>query len=254
VAQAKARVAAAEAQVTRRTLDVERTTIRAPFPALVEDVQVELGDYVTPGTACVALVDMNPMMLVGQVSERDVPRLTVGGPAEGVLQDGHVVTGTVRFIGQQSDAATRTYPIEVEVPNADFTLRSGITTQIRVVTETVLAQKVSPAVFSLDDEGHIGVRTVGTGNTVEYHRVDVIRDDVDGVWVTGLPEVATVITVGQELVVPGQIVEVTYEPSDTMPAAAPERETPPPDSERPSPRVPQGGAAPRTALAPVVAR
>ncbi len=254
VAQAKARVAAAEAQVTRRTLDVERTTIRAPFPALVEDVQVELGDYVTPGTACVALVDMNPMMLVGQVSERDVPRLTVGGPAEGVLQDGQVVTGTVRFIGQQSDAATRTYPIEVEVPNADFTLRSGITTQIRVVTETVLAQKVSPAVFSLDDAGHIGVRTVGTGNTVEYHRVDVIRDDVDGVWVTGLPEVATVITVGQELVVPGQIVEVTYEPSDTMPAAAPERETPPPDSERPSPRVPQGGAAPRTALAPVVAR
>ena len=108
--------------------------------------------------------------------------------------------------------------------------------------------------FSLDDEGHIGIRTVGTGNTVEYHRVDVIRDDVDGVWVTGLPEVATVITVGQELVVPGQIVEVTYEPSDTMPAAAPERETPPSDSERPSPRVPQGGAAPRTALAPVVAR
>ncbi|MFM8356846.1 MAG: efflux RND transporter periplasmic adaptor subunit [Gammaproteobacteria bacterium] len=257
VAQAKARVAAAEAQVTRRTLDVERTTIRAPFPALVEDVQVELGDYVTPGTACVALVDMNPMLLVGQVSERDVQKLTVGGTAEGLLQDGRIVAGTVRFIGQQSDAATRTYPIEVEVPNGDFALRSGVTTQIRVPTETVLAQKVSPAVFSLDDEGHIGIRTIGAGNTVEYHRVDVVRDDVDGVWVTGLPEVATVITVGQELVVPGQVVEVTYEPANTLPAAAPTRENTgsgADDTDAGTPSVPQGGAGPRTALAPVVAR
>jgi len=56
---------------------------------------------------------------------------------------------------------------------------------------------------------------------VDYHLIHILRDDVDGVWVTGLPDVATVITVGQELVVPGQTVQVTYEPSDNMPAAAP---------------------------------
>jgi len=221
VAQVKARVAAAEADVARRTLDLERAVIRAPFPAIVEDVHVEIGDYVNPGAACVALVDMNPMLLVGQVSEKDVQDLRVGGTATGLLQDGRSVSGTVRFIGQQSDAATRTYPIEVEVPNPDFSLRSGITTQIIVPTATVMAQKVSPAVFALDDEGKIGVRTLNQRNQVEYHHVEVLRDDVDGVWVTGLPNVATIITVGQEMVVPGQVVNATYEPEERLPAARP---------------------------------
>lgn len=221
VAQVKARVAAAEAEVTRRTLALERAVIRAPFPALIEDVHVEIGDFVNPGAACVALVDMNPMLLVGQVSEKDVQQLRVGGPATGLLQDGRSVSGTVRFIGQQSDAATRTYPIEVEVPNADLSIRSGITTQIVVPTATVMAQKVSPAIFALDDEGHVGIRTLNERNEVEYHRVEILRDDVDGVWVTGLPNVATVITVGQELVVPGQVVNATYEPEDRLPAARP---------------------------------
>ncbi|MGA1371721.1 MAG: efflux RND transporter periplasmic adaptor subunit [Pseudomonadales bacterium] len=254
VAQAKARVAAAEADVTRRTLDLERAIVRAPFPALVEDVHVEVGDYVNPGTACVALVDMNPMLLLGQVSERDVQRLTVGNEATGVLQDGRTVEGTVRFIGQRSNTATRTYPIEVEVPNPDFTLRSGITTQIRVPTATVMAQKVSPAVFTLDDEGHIGVRTLNHKNQVQYHRVEVLRDDIDGVWVTGLPNVATVITVGQELVVPGQVVNATFEAEERLPAAAPTQDDAKStagadDAARPA----AGNERPATTLAAVVA-
>jgi membrane fusion protein, multidrug efflux system len=223
VAQARARVAAAEAEVIRRQLDVERAYVRAPFTAIVEDVYVEIGDYVTPGTSCVSLVDMDPMLLVGRVSERDIQDIEVGQAATGMLSDGRVVTGQLTFIGQQSDPATRTYAIEVEVPNADLALRSGITTRIRVPTTTVMAQKISPAVFSLDDEGNIGVRTVNERNQVEYHLIQILHDDVDGVWVTGLPEVATVITVGQELVVAGQTVQVSYEPSDSLPAAAPTR-------------------------------
>jgi len=220
VAQAKARVAAAEAAVIRRKLDIERTLVRAPFPAMVEDVHVEIGDYVTPGTSCVSLIDMDPMLLVGGVAERDVHALQVGQTAQGVLSDGRRVAGELKFVGQQSDPATRTYPIEVEVPNADLALRSGITARILLPTGTVMAQKVSPAIFSLDDDGNIGVRTVNANNQVEYHHIHIVRDDVDGVWVTGLPDVATVITVGQELVVPGQTVQVTYEPSGSMPASA----------------------------------
>jgi multidrug efflux system membrane fusion protein len=234
IAQARARVAAARAQVTRRQLDIERTALRAPFPAIVEDIHLEVGDYVTPGMSCVSLVDMNPMLLVGRVAERDVHALTVGQTATGVLNDGRTITGTLKFVGQQSDVATRTYAIEIEVPNADLTLRSGITARIQMPVATVMAQKVSPAVFTLDDEGQIGVRTVTSANQVEYHPIQVLRDDLDGVWVTGLPDVATVITVGQELVVPGQSVQVIYEAAREMPAAAPGADRRP-DADRNSP-------------------
>jgi len=221
VAQARARLAAAQAQVTRRQIDMERTRIRAPFPAIVEALHVEIGDYVTPGTECVALVDMDPMLLVARVAERDVHALRPGQTATGLLSDGRTVTGELKFIGQQSDPGTRTYAIEIEVPNANLALRSGITARISLPTATVMAHKVSPAIFALDDQGNIGIRTVNDRNQVEYHPVQILRDDIDGVWVTGLPEVVTIITVGQELVVPGQTVQVSYEPGAARPVAAP---------------------------------
>ena len=222
IAQARARLVGAEAQLTRRELDLARTQIRAPFDGLVEDVSQDVGDYVSPGAACSTVVDLDPMLLVGRVSEKDVQRLKLGSSAQGVLSDGSTVEGTVSFIGTQSDPATRTYAVEVEVANIQDTLRSGITTDILVPVEEVLAHKVSPALFALNDRGELGLRTVNGDDRVEFHTIDVLSNDVDGAWVAGLPAVTTLITVGQELVIPGDRVEVTYEASSEMPAAVPD--------------------------------
>jgi multidrug efflux system membrane fusion protein len=86
--------------------------------------------------------------------------------------------------------------------------------------------------FTLDDAGNLGIRTLNANNVVEFHEVAVVREDADGVWVSGLPEVATIITVGQELVVPGERVEPYFEASQDMPAAAPQ---PPPAADRDGP-------------------
>jgi multidrug efflux system membrane fusion protein len=163
------------------------------------------------------------MLLVGRVAEKDVHLLKVEQPVTGVLSDGSTVEGPVSFIGAQSDPATRTYAVEIEVPNESYDLRSGLTTEIRIPVAEVLAHKISPALFALDDEGRIGVRIVNDDGVVEFHHVTIVRDETDGVWVSGLPTVATLITVGQELVVPGEIVEVDFEARNEMPAStAPE--------------------------------
>ena len=229
IAQAKATLAAAEAKLKRSELDIQRTYVRAPFAGVVEDVHSEVGDYVAPGTACVTVVDLNPMLLVGRVAEKDVQLLKIDQPVVGLMSDGTEVEGPVSFIGAQSDPATRTYAVEIEVPNPDYDLRSGLTTEIRIPVAEVMAQKISPALFALDDEGRIGVRIVNESGTVEFHHVFIVRDEPDGVWVSGLPEVATLITVGQELVVPGELVEVDFEASGEMPASTRDAETPPGD-------------------------
>ncbi|MCB1684392.1 MAG: efflux RND transporter periplasmic adaptor subunit [Pseudomonadales bacterium] len=226
IAQAKARLAAAEAQVHRAEIEIQRTYVRAPFAGVVEDVHQEVGDYVTPGAACVTVVDLNPMLLVGRVAEKDVQLLELDQHVTGILSDGTEVTGPVSFIGQQSDPATRTYAVEIQVPNADYALRSGLTTEIRVPVAQVMAQKISPALFALNDLGQIGVRTVDESGKVRFHPVQIVRDTPDGVWVSGLPEVATLITVGQELVVPGEQVEVDYESATELPAATPRNTEP----------------------------
>ena len=221
IAQAKAKLAAAEAQLQRSNLEVAHTFVTAPFAGIVEDIHQEIGDYVTPGSGCATIVDLDPMLLVGRVSEKEVLLVQVGQTATGTMSDGRKVSGAISFIGQQSDPATRTYPIEVRIPNADHTLRSGITTEIKIPVNEVLAQKVSPALFALDDIGNIGIRIVNQSGRVEFHTVEIVEDDVDGVWVTGLPDIATLITVGQELVIPGEIVEIDFEPASEMPASIP---------------------------------
>jgi multidrug efflux system membrane fusion protein len=221
IAKAKARLAAAEAELKRSELDISRTYVRAPFAGVVEDIHQEVGDFVTSGAACVTVVDLDPMLLVGRVAERDVHLLELLQPVTGVLSDGRHVTGPVTFIGKQSDPATRTYAVEVQITNDDHAVRSGITTEIRIPVAEVMAQKISPAVFALDDAGYIGVRIVNEDSRVEFHRVEIVREDIDGVWIFGLPEIATIITVGHELVVHGELVGVDYEAVDETPAAAP---------------------------------
>lgn len=225
IAQSRASLAAAEAQVARRRLDLARTTIRAPFAGYVEDVSQEVGDYITPGTPCATIVDLDPMLLVGRIAERDVQRATVGKTAIGLLADGNRVEGKLSFVGSQSEASTRTYAVEVQVPNPDGKLRSGITTDIMIPVDQVLAHKISPALFALDDRGVVGVRTVNDDNRVEFHAVEVIANEPDGALVTGLPPVTTLITVGQEMVIPGERVKVSFETSGEMPASAPGSKT-----------------------------
>jgi multidrug efflux system membrane fusion protein len=224
-ATTKAKLAATEAQLARSQLDLAHTYIRAPFGGLIEDTHVEIGDFVQAGNACATIVDLDPMLLVGGVAEREVHKLRLGSTATGVMIDGREITGEVTFVGQQSDAVTRTYRVEIQVPNPDFDVRSGVTTDIRVPTDVVLVHRVPPSLLTLDDAGNIGVRTLDAENRVEFHQIEIIEDAGRAIWITGLPEVTTLITAGQELVVPGERVEVNFEAPDELPAAAPEAGT-----------------------------
>lgn len=218
IAAAKARLATAAAQLKRKELAIEKILVRAPFDGIVEDVHMEIGDYVNPGQSCATIVDLNPMLMVGRVSEKAVLELQLGELASGKLADGRVVAGPVTFIGQQSDPQTRTYAVEIQLDNSDRSLRSGITAEIKIPVDRVLAQRVSPALFALDDRGEIGIRVLDENNIVHFHNVEIITDDADGVWVTGLPNETTLITVGQEMVVAGERVDPDLQtmPSSTL--------------------------------------
>ena len=211
IAQAKSRLATAEAQLEAATLDFERTFIRAPFGGVVEQTLLEVGSYAQPATPCARIVDLDPMLLVGQVSERDVGRLAIGGTANAVLASGETATGIISFIGNQAESATRTYRVEATVPNPHHRLLSGATADIAIVVGEVDAHQISSALLALDDAGELGVRTVDPGGHVVFRPVEIVADADEGVWVTGLPATVTLITVGHQLVVDGERVEVRLE-------------------------------------------
>ncbi len=212
LAQAKARLESANASVSRSMLAMSRTRVRAPYAGIIEEQPVEIGDFLSVGGACATLIETDPILLVGQVAEKEVTHVTLGMTVSAKLITGENVTGKISYISQLADRATRAYRIEVEVPNPDLALRAGITSELKVPLETRLAHRISPAVLVLDDEGGIGVRVVDSSDKVAFYDVEVISEGNDGIWVSGLPESTTVIIVGQEEVYEGQLVKTDVSP------------------------------------------
>ena len=97
IAAAKARLAVTQAELNRREQDLAKIYVRAPFAGVVEDVSLEIGDFVTPGATCAQIVDLDPMLLTGRVSEQEVVDLELGQLAEGILRNGARVRGACYF-------------------------------------------------------------------------------------------------------------------------------------------------------------
>ncbi len=211
-----ARFQAAKAQVERMEKELENTKIKAPFDGVVDDRMVNVGDYLAPGQACAMVIDQDPFLIVGQVSEKDVQEVKIGDSGWAKLTTGERVEGKVRFIAKSADEATRTFRLELEVPNTKGDLRDGVTAEIHVQSATVEAHRISPAILSLDDKGTVGVRIVDASKKVKFLPVAIVADGTEGVWVTGLPKTVTIITVGQEFVTNGQEVDTTPEDKATQ--------------------------------------
>lgn len=211
IAAAKARVTQAEALLLQRRKELERSTIKAPFNGFIEETHVEVGDLLQPGTPCVTIIDLDPMKVIAQVSEKEIHHFAQDTIAEARLPSGETISGTVTFIGQQSNANTRTFVVEILVENPDFRIRSGLTAELLIPLETYHAHKVPIALIGINDDGQLGVRIVGENSRVNFAPISIVTEEEGGAWVTGLPEIATLITVGQDFVVPNERVEVVFE-------------------------------------------
>ena len=148
------------------------------------------------------------------VSERELTGLSLSSIARARLANGQEIEGPISFISHTADDITRTYRIDVEIDNADFKLRDGLSADVYLTRETVLAHRVSPAILSLSDTGTIGIKIVDNDSIVRFVEVDIVSDTEEGVWLSGLPDSIQLITVGQELVFSGQPVEAV--PVDTL--------------------------------------
>ncbi|MBW6417040.1 efflux RND transporter periplasmic adaptor subunit [Celeribacter sp. PS-C1] len=207
ILSAEAGVESARAAVAQVERDIENLTIKAPFAGLLESDTAELGTFLSAGSPCATVIQLDPIKLVGYASESDVSKIELGAMAGARLITGDTVSGQVTFLSRSADPATRTFRVEIDVPNPDYTIRDGQTVEIAIASAGVEAHLVAQSSLTLDDEGRIGLRLVGPENRVEFAPVTVLRDTREGIWVAGLPERADIITVGQEFVRAGVLVD-----------------------------------------------
>ena len=133
--------------------------------------------------------------------------VTEGTEAIAELLRGEEVKGRITFIAAAANQETRTFRMEMTLNNSDHQIKEGLTAKLKIPVQEASAYKVSPSILSLSDDGAVGVKIVNTDSKVEFLPIRLLKDTPEYLWIGGLPETVQIITVGQEFVVPGQIVK-----------------------------------------------
>lgn len=206
LSQARASLVAVQAQVTTARAALEDTQILAPFSGRIEKLSLDNGEFIAAGSDVGRIVDNHPLTVAIQVPQQALTRLTGGQSAEITFITGETRSGAISFVGTSAAPETRTFLAEIDVPNEDGAIPAGISAEILIPTGEAQAHFLSPSIVSLNADGELGVKTVNADNIVEFHPIRVVRAEIDGIWVTGMPGTSEVIVVGQGFVNEGEIV------------------------------------------------
>ena len=185
-------------------LDIAKTNISAPFDGIISEKMIEETEFISVGTPLFTIIDLDPIKIEGYLSEFDVNKVSVGTNA--IIEDSNGIkkNGTITFISPSAEISTRTFEITIEANNKDLTYKSGITTKIIIKGSELKAHKIPPSILTLLDDGTVGVKAVNKENNVVFYPTKTIKDTIDGMWVSGLPESVNLIISGQEYISIGE--------------------------------------------------
>jgi membrane fusion protein, multidrug efflux system len=205
----EAQLEAAKAAQASAEAELDRGVIRAPWAGVISDLTVEVGKaaFSMAGADLGTLVALDPMLAVVEVSERRLAGIKVGDMAEVRLITGETASGKVRFVSKTASQTTRTYRVEIELPNADGAIPDGISADVAIPLAPIAATRVPRSALTFSSTGDLGVRTVDGNGIVGFIPVNVIEDEQASMWLGGVPDGGRVIVQGQDFVREGQHVE-----------------------------------------------
>jgi multidrug efflux system membrane fusion protein len=206
--QAQAGLDAAHAAVRQAEIALEQVNIKAPFAGVFDHRDAEVGTYLGPGQPCGTMIELDPLLVVGDVPETEAGKLQVGAAATARLVSGQTLAGHIRYVARDADPQTRTYHLEVTIPNPRMAVRSGLSAEVHIGAGSGPAHLAPVSSLVLDSAGRQGVRYVTADGRVAFAAVKVMEETADGLWVTGLSGPVQLIVVGQSYVADGQKVRV----------------------------------------------
>jgi membrane fusion protein (multidrug efflux system) len=132
--QATAQQKATEANVAEIRATIERKTIRAPFTGILGIRKVNLGQYLSAGSAVVPLQSLNPIYVDFGVPQQSARQVRAGGNLRVTSEDfaGHVFTGKVTALDSVIDETTRNIQVQATLANPEGKLRPGMFVQVDV--------------------------------------------------------------------------------------------------------------------------
>ena len=215
VARAKASVDSASANLESRKLELAKTHLLAPFDAVLNERKLEVGSYLQLGQAYAELLQLNPIKAVAQVSGDEILALKHGALVQLELNNGTVLDGKLGYVSARADSATRAFVVEAFFDNPGNSVPADLTGKLKIARTEVAAHQIPASIVSLNASGDLEVKWIDDG-VVRASVISILHDDRSSLWVSGLPDSVTIITVGQEYVSVGETVEPVHSSSENL--------------------------------------
>ncbi len=213
------RLRAAQAELEAIKLDIERTDIKAPIAGFLNRNIVEQGERVAIGDGVAEIVRNDPLVAVVYVPQNAIRDIATEAPARVIFFDEEVHAGHVSYIEAVADPGTRTFRVEVDLPNPQNQLPSGVSVLVKLPIAAVKAHQISPAILVLSDTGKVGVMIADAQNIARFRAIRVIRSEADGLWIAGLEDHARFIITGQGFIDEGERVAPVEVSESSVPSA-----------------------------------
>jgi membrane fusion protein (multidrug efflux system) len=136
----------AKAQVLAQQALIDEKTMRAPFAGTLGIRQVDVGQYLTAGTAVVTLQALDPILIDFYVPQQALSELKAG-QAVGATVDtypGTPFTGTIESINSKVDLASRNVQVRASFKNADHRLVPGMFATVEIDNGAATTQITLP--------------------------------------------------------------------------------------------------------------
>ena len=176
---------------------IKFTEIKAPRSGRIENIQVDVGEYIDIGENVVHLIGLDELIVEMQIPQSSISAIKIGDLVEIKFGDKKYYSGRVQKIGAVANDATRTFNIEVQIENSDIELRAGMTAEAQIKINQVEAFKISPAHLTTDNNGNLYVKVIGANKKVENKAIKIVKTNDNFAYISGLVDKTIVLTTGQ---------------------------------------------------------
>lgn len=135
--------------------DLENKTIKAPFTGVLRSFDVELGEYVQEGQELGELLDLSAARTVIGLADSEIVAVRAGQRVDVEVEalPGEMFQGEVLRVGAASDPRTRRFPVEIEIPNPEMRLLSGMVARVGIDLEEERLRMLIPREVTIDEFG-----------------------------------------------------------------------------------------------------
>ncbi len=191
---------------------LENTTLRSPITGVVTARNYDAGDLYS-GKAVLIVQQIQPVKLLINVNEQYFSLIREGMQIDNITFDaypGETFSGRVSIVYPTLDAASRTFPVEIKITNADNRVRPGMFARVMINFGTKRHVVVpDQSVVKQTGSGDRYVYTVGSDNRVSYDLITLGRR-IDNTYeiLSGIEDGATVVVFGQNRLANGKLITV----------------------------------------------